>query len=156
MVALLLPPCAHADIVTGNVVAIADGDTLTLLDSSKQQHRIRLAGIDAPEKNQDFGQKSKANLSAMAFNRTASADCRKRDRYQREVCVVTVDGKDLGLEQIRVGMAWWYRKYAKEQSPQNRTDYEQAELIAKVRRHGLWDSKNQVPPWEWRRNRLER
>jgi endonuclease YncB( thermonuclease family) len=64
---LMLSATARAEIITGRVVGIADGDTLTLLDATNQQHKIRLAGIDAPEKNQDFGQKSKTNLSAMAF-----------------------------------------------------------------------------------------
>ena len=147
---LLMTVSAHAEIITGRVVGIADGDTLTLLDATNQQHKIRLAGIDAPEKNQDFGQKSKTSLSAMTFNQPAKADCRKRDRFQREICVVFVEGKDVGLEQVRAGMAWWYRQYAKEQTAQERADYEQAELMAKLHRYGLWDSKNSTPPWDWR------
>ena len=86
----------------------------------------------------------------MAFNQSARADCRKRDRYQREICVVFVEGKDVGLEQVRAGMAWWYRQYAKEQTAQESSDYEQAELMAKLHRYGLWDSKNPTPPWDWR------
>lgn len=147
---LILSATAHAEIITGRVVGLADGDTLTILDATNQQHKIRLAGIDAPEKNQDFGQKSKTSLAAMAFNQSARADCRKRDRYQREICVVFVEGKDVGLEQVRAGMAWWYRQYAKEQTAQESSDYEQAELMAKLHRYGLWDSKNPTPPWDWR------
>ena len=146
----LLSVTAHAETVSGRVVGITDGDTLTLLDGSNQQHKIRLAGIDAPEKAQDFGQKAKTSLSAMAFNQKASADCRKRDRYRREICVVSVGGKDVGLVQIRAGMAWWYRQYAKEQTAQERADYEQAEFKAKIHRFGLWSSKNPTPPWDWR------
>lgn len=140
----------QADELLGRVVAIADGDTLTLLDSNNTQHKIRIAGIDAPEKAQDFGQRSKTSLSALAFNQQATADCRKRDRYQREICVVIVGGKDVGLEQIRTGMAWWYRQYAAEQTAQERIDYELAEFNAKIHRLGLWSSKNPTPPWEWR------
>jgi len=149
----LLSLPASAEIVAGRVVAIADGDTLTLLDGKNQQHKIRLAGIDAPEKSQDFGQKAKTGLSALAFDRSATADCRKRDRYQREICVVVVGGKDVGLEQIRGGMAWWYKQYAREQTAIERTDYEQAEFIAKLHRVGLWNSKNPTPPWDWRHGR---
>lgn len=113
------------------MVGITDGDTLSLLDSSNQQHKIRLAGIDAPEKRQPFGERSKTSLSALAFNQQATADCPKRDKYRREVCSVFVHGKDVGLEQIATGMAWWYRKYAKEQTPDQRADYEQAESSAR-------------------------
>ena len=140
----------QAEPMTGRIVSVSDGDTLTLLDASNNQHRIRLSGIDAPEKNQDFGQKSKTNLSALAFGQTAQADCRKEDRYQRRICVVFVDGVDIGLEQIRAGMAWWYQQYAKDQTPQERADYSQAEFMAKIHRYGLWNSKNPTPPWEWR------
>lgn len=150
VVLALLSVAARAEVITGRVVGIADGDTLTLLDATNQQHKIRLAGIDSPEKAQDFGQKAKTSLSAMAFNQQASADCRKRDRYQREVCVVSVGGKDVGLEQVRAGMAWWYRQYAAQQTAQERADYEHAEFNAKIHRFGLWNSKNPTPPWDWR------
>jgi endonuclease YncB( thermonuclease family) len=142
-----------AETLTGRVVSIADGDTLTLLDASNSQHRIRLSGIDAPEKNQDFGKKSKTNLSALAFGQPAQADCRKEDRYQRRICVVFVDGKDIGLEQVRAGMAWWYEQYSKDQTSQERADYSQAEFMAKIHRDGLWNSKNPIPPWDWRRTK---
>ena len=153
VLSLLTTVSAHAEIITGRVVGIADGDTLTLLDATHQQHKIRLIGIDAPEKAQDFGQKAKTSLSAMAFNQDATAECRKRDRYRREICVVSVGGKDVGLEQVRMGMAWWYRQFAKEQTTQERTDYEQAEFMAKIHRYGLWTSKNPIPPWDWRHGR---
>jgi hypothetical protein len=94
-------------------VGVADGDTITLLDNNRQQHRIRLAGIDAPEKAQPFGQRSKQHLSELAFGKQAKADCYKIDRYDRDVCTVYVDGKDIGLAQIDAGMAWWFRKYAR-------------------------------------------
>jgi len=153
---LLLCTSSHAETIAGRIVGITDGDTLTLLDASNQQHKIRIAGIDSPEKAQDFGQKAKSNLSALAFDQPATADCRKRDRYQREICVVKVAGLDIGLEQVRTGMAWWYRQYISDQSPKERTDYEQAEFNAKVRRLGLWNSKNPIPPWDWRKTmRLE-
>ena len=142
---------ASADI-SGRIVRVLDGDTVEILDPGNRLTRVRLAGIDAPEKRQDFGQKAKTSLSALAFQQKAVADCRKKDRYQREVCVVRVNGQDVGLAQIRRGMAWWYQQYAKDQLPSERSDYEHAELMAKLHRIGLWVAKDPTPPWEWRRN----
>lgn len=147
---LLVSARVPAETVTGRIVGISDGDTVTLLDREHVQHKIRVAGIDAPEKKQDFGEKSKSHLSALAYNRQAQADCRKIDRYRRQICVVYVDGRDVGLEQVKVGMAWWYQQYAREQSKQERIDYEHAEFLAKLHRTGLWNSKNPTPPWDWR------
>jgi endonuclease YncB( thermonuclease family) len=144
---------AWADVLEGRVVGIADGDTITLLDRDRQQHRIRLAGIDAPEKAQPFGQRSKQHLSELAFGKDAKADCFKVDRYDRDVCNVYVNGKDVGLAQLDAGLAWWYRKYANEQLPKDRVDYAAAEDRAAADRIGLWQDKNPVPPWEWRRAR---
>lgn len=144
---------AFAYEIRGKVVAIADGDTITVLDADYQQHKIRLSGIDAPEKKQAFGQKSKAYLSTLVFSRNVRLDCRKRDKYRREICVVFVDEQDANLEQIKVGLAWWYRQYAKDQTELERQRYEQAELNAKNRRVGLWADSEQIPPWEWRHKR---
>lgn len=141
----------QAETFAGRVVGVSDGDTLTLLDANRQQYRIRLSGIDAPESHQPFGARSKTNLSALAFDQEATAECPKQDRYGRWVCVVKVQGKDVGLEQIAAGMAWWYRKYAKDQTPQAQIDYETAEFWAKAKRLGLWSDKNPTPPWDWRK-----
>jgi endonuclease YncB( thermonuclease family) len=148
---LTIAVSASAETLAGRVVGVADGDTLTLLDANHQQYKIRLSGIDAPEKHQAFGARSKTSLSALAFDQEVTAECPRKDRYGRWICVVSVHGKDIGLEQVTTGMAWWYRQYAKEQTPQARGDYEQAEFWAKARRLGLWRDKNPTPPWEWRR-----
>lgn len=140
-----------AETISGIVVGISDGDTVTLLDANRQQYKIRLKGIDAPESHQPFGQKSKTNLSAMVFNKDVVAECGKREKYRREICKIIVNGMDANLEQVKAGMAWHYKQYAKEQSSQDREDYEVAEFNAKIRRLGLWNDKNPVPPWEWRR-----
>ncbi len=144
-----------AETLVGRVIGVADGDTLTLLDANKQTHKIRLSGVDAPEKKQAYGQQSKLSLSNLAYGRQATADCPKRDRYQRAVCVVTVAGKDVGLQQIHQGLAWWYRAYAHEQRAPDRRGYEQAEQVAQERRVGLWREKDPTPPWDWRRERRE-
>ena len=122
------------------------------MDRSFVEHKIRLSGsIDAPEKKQAFGQRAKATLSANAYGLPAEADCRKIDRYGRDICVVRLNGRDVGLEQIRAGMAWWYRKYAHDQTSQEQRDYEDAEEQAKSAKRGLWTDKEPIPPWEWRR-----
>ena len=142
---------AWADVLEGRVVGITDGDTITLLDQHYQRHRIRIGGIDAPEKGQPFGERSKQHMAELAFGRDAKADCYKIDPYGRDVCNVYVNGKDVGLAQLDAGLAWWFRKYAHEQHPKDRTNYEAAEDRAAADRVGLWQDKNPVPPWEWRR-----
>lgn len=144
-----------AETVQGRVVGVSDGDTITVLDAQRQQHKIRLAGIDAPESKQAFGQASRKHLSDMVFDRDVTLDCGKTDKYRREVCVVLVDGHDINLAQVTAGMAWWYRKYQKEQSTAQRSSYEAAEAAAKAGRVGLWSEADPVPPWEWRHPKRE-
>lgn len=111
----------------GTIVGIADGDTLTLLDGGKTTHRIHIDGIDSPERTQPYGQRPRQSLADLAHGRTARAECLKSDRYRRAVCRVLVDDVDVGLEQVRRGLAWHYANYAPEQSPRARVDYAQAE-----------------------------
>lgn len=144
-----------ADTVTGRVVGVSDGDTITVLDSAKTRHKVRLAGIDAPESKQAFGQASKKHLSDLVFDRAVTLDCGKIDKYQREVCVVLVNGRDANLAQVTTGMAWWYRKYQKEQTPQQRAEYEAAEAAAKASRVGLWRDTDPIAPWDWRKAKSE-
>jgi endonuclease YncB( thermonuclease family) len=151
-------PCFAADksaaSIFGRVVAVSDGDTLTVLDADNTQHKIRVAGIDAPEKNQPFGQNSKRGLSDCAFGRTVEIVGDKRDKYRRTVGKVIADGRDCGLDQIKAGLAWHYKAYEREQSKTDRTEYSQAEEQAKTAGSGLWADPAPVPPWEWRaRNR---
>lgn len=143
-------PAHSGDKFSGRVVRIADGDTLTLLADDNTQHKIRIGGIDAPERRQSFGQRSKENLARLAFSKSAEASCQKRDRYRREVCNVQVDGRDVGFEQLSAGLAWWYRKYAGEQSALQRHQYETAEASAREKRIGLWIEADPVAPWNFR------
>src|SRR5262249_7791109 len=99
------PAFATTWVVEGRVVGISDGDTITLLDGFKTQHKVRIAGIDAPEKGQAFGERSKQNLSALVFQKQVEARCHKKDRYGRDICAVYVGRRDVGLDQIRAGMA---------------------------------------------------
>jgi endonuclease YncB( thermonuclease family) len=157
LIGLVLP--AAAATLEGKVVAVADGDTITILDDAKVQHRIRIHGIDAPEKAQAFGQRAKENMSRLAFGMAARAECHKRDRYNREVCKVLVRPPDcldcgptldVGLAQVTQGLAWHYKAYEREQLAEDRARYADAEVEARARRAGLWADKNATAPWEWR------
>lgn len=145
---------AAAETLTGRVVGIADGDTITVLDSNRQQHKIRLSGIDAPEKKQPFGERSKQHLAEMVFNKTVTVEWQKLDRYGRTVGKVMVNGVDVNLVQVKAGMAWWYEKYRKEQSERDQYLYSAQEQEAKAKRVGLWSDQNPVPPWDWRKSRF--
>lgn len=142
---------AYPYTLTGRVVGVTDGDTITVLAPGSTQEKIRLAGIDAPEQAQPFGHASKQHLSDQAFGRQVVIDWAKRDRYGRIVGKVWVDGRDANLEQVKAGMAWHYKKYEGEQSPDDRTTYAAAEDAASSARRGLWSDPAPVAPWEWRR-----
>jgi endonuclease YncB( thermonuclease family) len=149
-VLLTLALTAHAETITGRVVGVADGDTITVLDADKVQHKIRLSGIDAPEKKQAFGNRSKESLSALAFDKTVNVETEKRDRYGRQIGKVLVDGRDVNLVQVERGMAWFYRQYQRDQAPNDRRLYEAAEDAARADKRGLWRDDGPVPPWEFR------
>jgi micrococcal nuclease len=149
----LLACSVQAETLTGRVVGVADGDTITVLDANRQQHKIRLSGIDAPEKSQPFGDRSKQSLSALVFDKQVAVEWNKRDRYGRTVGKILVNGVDANLSQVKAGMAWWYRDYAKEQSAADRRLYEQTEQQAQAQRLGLWSDKNPTPPWDFRHAR---
>lgn len=127
------------------VVGISDGDTLTVLTHDKQQVKIRLAEIDAPEKKQPFGTRSKQSLSDMCFDKQAEIVPQAKDRYKRVVARVTCDGVDANAEQVSRGMAWVYRSYAK--------DYNLyiLQFTAMAEKRGLWSEPGAIPPWEFRR-----
>ena len=135
------------------VVGISDGDTLTARCPTQdavhpyQQIKVRFQGIDAPERKQPFGNRAREALSELTYMKEAELRCNKIDRYKRHVCSVWVAPAsaphgprtlDAGLAMVTVGMAWWYRSYAKEQSPQERGQYEFAEQEAKAQKVGLW------------------
>jgi endonuclease YncB( thermonuclease family) len=137
---------AHADVLLGHVVAVSDGDTITVLDDTKQRHVIRLMGIDAPEKAQAYGQKAKESLSDLVFKKEVSVTWFKRDRYGRTVGLVYIDDTDVCLEQIKRGLAWHYKDYEREQSVEDRSRYAIAEEQARIARIGLWlDDKPTEP-----------
>lgn len=148
---LILSGPVHAADVSGRVIAVADGDTLTVLDAGRVPRKLRLDAIDAPERRQPYGQRARESLADLAHGRTARAECPKVDRYGRAVCRVIVDGVDVGLQQIRRGLAWHYTRYAHEQPAELRTAYNKAELAARAERSGLWSGTEPTPPWDYRR-----
>ena len=150
---------AGADI-NGKVVAVTDGDTIKVLDANKVQHKIRLTGIDAPEKAQPYGNASRKHLATMLAGKEVRIETTKNDRYGRVLGKVWVQprdcpscGKTLNANhaQILSGMAWWYQDYAKDQSAEDQGRYESAVTEARKRKLGLWSEPNPIPPWAWRR-----
>ena len=142
---------AWGETLTGRVVGIADGDTITVLDDKNTQYKVRLAGIDAPEKKQDFGSVSKRSLSEMVFNQQVTVEWKKADRYGRIVGKVVRNGKDVNLEQVKLGMAWFYRKYQNELVFDDRINYLHAEENAMSKQVGLWLHKDPIAPWDFRK-----
>ena len=147
----------HAEVLTGRIVGISDGDTVTLLDANKRQYKIRLTGIDAPEKKMSFGQRSKEHLSDLIFSKDVQVETEKLDRYGRTLGKIWLDRKDINLAMINAGLAWHYKKYQKyqkyqkDQSRSDRLLYAHAEDQARQQRIGLWRDPNPTPPWEWRK-----
>lgn len=157
----------QAETLFGRVIGVSDGDTVTVLDADKESSRVRLAGIDAPEKKQPFGDRSKQALRALVFAKHVEVEWHKRDRYDRLIGKILVarpkgdcaDDRcpktlDVSLSQIEAGLAWHYRQYAKEQANEDRMRYSQAEDTARAKRLGLWSDRDPVPPWEWRKPSL--
>jgi endonuclease YncB( thermonuclease family) len=133
------------------VVGVSDGDTITVLDRSNNQHKIRLAGIDAPESRQAFGERAKQQLSDLVFGKTVTVLFDKQDRYGRTVGKVLFDGVDVNLAMLRAGMAWFYRAYASEQPVADQADYAAGETEAREAVRGLWGDAKPTAPWAWRR-----
>jgi endonuclease YncB( thermonuclease family) len=144
---------AQAEVLVGNVVGVSDGDTITVLDASNTEHKVRLMGIDAPEKLQDFGNQSKRALSDYIYQQEVTVEYKKFDKYKRKVGKVIFEGKDICLLMIELGMAWHYKDYEKEQSKIDSDLYSQAELKARIERRGLWQTSNPIAPSYFRKMR---
>jgi endonuclease YncB( thermonuclease family) len=132
--------------VLGQVVAVQDGDTLTVL-LDRRQMKVRLKDIDAPELGQPFGRSSRQSLSDLCFGKTAAIEVGGRDRYKRAIAQVTCAGTDANAEQVRRGLAWTYARYAPRDSPLFAVEHE-----ARIARRGLWTDPTPMAPWNWRRN----
>ena len=142
--ALLFAFTVHAEEFSGRVVGVADGDTITVL-VGVEPRRVRLAGIDAPEKGQAFGQRAKQATSRLVFGRTVKVVVRGQDRYGRTLGEVRLpDGTSLNERLVEEGWAWHYARYSKGQR------LAELEATARRSRRGLWVDPRALPPWEFR------
>lgn len=141
---LLLPSLGCATSFTGKVVKVSDGDTIEVMREGRAE-KIRLAGIDCPEKKQAFGQAAKRFTIDLAAQRIVTVKVETTDRYGRTVGeVILPNGRSLNRELVRAGYAWWYRKYSSD------TSIGLLESEARAARRGLWADPNHVSPWDWR------
>ncbi len=109
---LLVAISARAETLSGKVIAIADGDTLTILTEDKERIRVRLQFIDAPEHDQDFGQRARQRLSELVFDKVVTVEATGKDQYGRQLGKVVYRGSDINLEMIKSGLAWHYKYFA--------------------------------------------
>ena len=137
---------------SGKVVGVADGDTITVL-RDKEQVRIRLYGIDTPEKGQAFGKKAKQFTSRMVFGKVVEVHQMDTDRYGRTVALVSVDKQLLNKELVKAGLAWVYDRYCSEPICESWRNFQ---LRAKIDKRGLWADSNPIPPWEFRRKKRKK
>ena len=135
----------------GMVVGISDGDTITVLHDGKGE-KIRLYGIDTPEKRQAFGNRSKQFTSKMVYGKTVEVETKDIDRYGRTVGIVTIGHQSLNEALIKNGFAWVYRKYCKETFCE---DWLNLEIVARYGRIGLWSEPDPIPPWEFRHSKIK-
>jgi endonuclease YncB( thermonuclease family) len=136
-------------LLTGKVVGISDGDTFKLLIEGNKTVRVRLFGIDAPEKGQDFGTQARQELSNLVFSKPVDVVQKTKDRYGRVVAIVFIAGANVNEQLLRNGMVWHYTEYDKNPV------WARFQEEAKQSRRGLWSQPNPTPPWQWRRERRE-
>ena len=135
-------------VITGKVVRVADGDTITVLDAQNTQNKIRLYGIDAPEKAQDFGNKSREKLASLVAGKNITVTVVDIDRYGRNVGRINIDGKEVAEEMLKAGMVWVYTTYCK--IPECK-QWKELETQARTAKIGLWSNPTAKEPWLWRK-----
>ena len=139
----------------GKVVKVSDGDTVHVLQHEKTLLKIRLYGIDAPEKKQPYGQKCREELAQRVAGHSVKVWLREQDRYGRWIGKVTYSSKgewkDVGLDLLQIGCAWHYKAFEKRQTVDDRKSYAQAESLGRSRQLGLWKERSQVAPWDFRK-----
>ena len=139
------------DIIKGRIIKVTDGDTVTLLTKNNKQLKIRLYGIDCPEKGQDFYQVAKDYVSDAIYDKKVQVEIINKDRYQRSVGVIWMDKNvNLNLELINQGLAWHYKQFDKSES------YAEAERIARKNKSKIWSLANATAPWEFRKNKKKK
>lgn len=137
---------AVAEIVTGRVVKVTDGDTVTVLVEGNRQERVRLLDIDAPEKGQAYGEKARSFLAEMVAGKTVRVEFKGRDRYGRVLGTVFVDGKNVNEEMIRAGLAWNYH-YSRNKK------YAELENEARRKKLNIFSDRNPISPYDYRKGK---
>ena len=143
---------------TAKVLRVVDGDTVHVVNKAGKKFKVRLTGIDAPEKNQPYGLASTYKLTEMLINKWVllkskpdNGNLYSIDRYNRVLAKVILDGRDINLEQVSSGYAWHFKRYQNQQSRSDREIYSKAELYAEKNELGLWGEKKPIAPWKWRK-----
>lgn len=150
LAALLACHAAAAWTLRGQVVGVVGGDTIKVRDEKSRQYTVRLAGLDAPEKFQTYGQRAEDSLRELVFQRGVSVEIARQGGPGK---VLLADGKDMNLEQLKRGFAWYDKSRAQDLSAQDREAYAAAEADARMQRVGLWRDAKPIPPWEYRQGR---
>ncbi len=141
---LLLIPIS-AKTLKGRIVKVSDGDTIVLLDSTNTQHKIRLDGIDCPEKGQPFGTKATEFVKQLTINKTIIVEWKKKDRYNRILGIVYADSVNVNKELLKNGLAWHYKHF------NNDAELAELEQQAKDKKLNIWSEKNPIEPYQWRK-----
>jgi micrococcal nuclease len=136
--------------LTGKVVRIADGDTFTMLIKGNKQIKVRLYGIDAPEKGQDFSAASKKFLSDMIFTKTVKVIKKDVDRYGRTIGLVNIENLNINEALLKAGLAWHYKQH------NNNVAWSTLESEARNKKKGLWSLNNATPPWNYRKEKRKK
>lgn len=147
---------ANPEISDGyQVLKVSDGDTISIqkVDNGKfvgEILKIRMYGMDAPEKSQDYGPESRQALEKLVAGKTLSIEIKNKDRYSRTVAIVYANGKNVNEEMVKTGNAWWYQEYAKKD-----TQFEEYQKNAMKKNLGLFSRKGYIEPWVYRKNKKE-
>lgn len=144
---------ANKETIFARVVGISDGDTITVLAEGNKRIKVRLQGIDAPERSQAFGMRSRQNLAKLIFGKNIQIKSHGLDKYQRTLGTIFIDDQDVNEQMVKDGFAWFYRRYAKDLTGEQASRYEEAETEARDSKRGLWSDSNPTPPWDYRKKK---
>lgn len=148
-VLLVVPDASPSDdskTLKAQVIAVIDGDTVDIFFDGKKK-RVRLEGIDAPERGQPYGTQAKQALSKLVFGKAVTVESTGTDRYGRMLARLRVGPLDVCRQLVENGMAWHYKRYSDD------PDLAKAENAARKAKQGLWTDPNPLPPWDWRKRR---
>ena len=142
--------CFEPNVLNASGVRVIDGDTVEVTQLSGQSERVRLLGIDAPESAQEYGTESTTALSQCVSNAIVTIEWTERDRYDRLLGKVIANNVDCNLNQLQKGAAWHYKEYQSSQTPYDRIEYANAEIVARLNGRGLWANRYPIKPSDYR------